>query len=51
MENIYSPNRFNSTFPHHDSWNFEKMFKIIKKSNIYALIQIHDFSTFIANFS
>ena len=31
MQNMYSPNRFYITFPHDNSWNFLKIWDLIKK--------------------
>ena len=31
MQNIYSPNRFYTTFPHDDSQNFVEILNLIKK--------------------
>ena len=39
MQNMYSPNRFYVTFPHDDSWNFVKIWDLIKKFNTYIFIQ------------
>ena len=50
MQNIYSPNRFGLTLPHNNSSSFDKNSNIIRKINIYAFIQIYDFSSFLADF-
>ena len=51
MQNIYLPNRIYLTFVNGDSWNFDKILKHNKKSNIYVFIQISDFFSFLADFN
>ena len=37
-------------FLNDDSWNFDKILNSYYKINIYAFIQINDFSSFLADF-
>ena len=39
------------TFPNDDFWNFDETLNVIKKINIFAFIQIYDFSSFLADFN
>ena len=50
MQDIYLPNRFYVTFPHGNSSSFDKMLNIIK-NDIYAFIQVYNFSSFLPEFN
>ena len=50
MPKIYSPNLFYFTFPNGDSWNFDKISNVLKKTDIYSFIQLYDFSSFSTDF-
>ena len=50
MQDIYLPNRFYVTFPHGNFSSFDKMLNIIK-NDIYAFIQVYNFSSFLPEFN
>ena len=50
MQNIYSPNRFYLTFPHDNSWSFDRILNLLNKrfyTNIWFLSQLCEVMSFL----
>ena len=48
---IYSPNKFYLTFPHDESWNFDKILNVIKKLMLTLLCKYMIFPLVLADFN